>query len=1100
MTEVATETTASPCASEPDQSQATPSDHAAWLSWLLTHGGEVGRRVVETDWSDSPLGALEDWPTTLKVAASVCWGSTFPMLVLWGRDHLTLYNDASAPSLGADREPDALGKPAPAVWKETWAQVAPRVRRVLDGNGSQMAMDERMLFDRSVPEEEHFVSSAYSPILDDTATVRGVFCAFMETTSQVLAERRWNVLASLASELAPLTSVLEAGQRAVAVLQVNQGDHPLVALFDTDQPDEETRAQVALIDQGPTTGDWLTAATDVAHEAAQSCARVDRPSDPGVHAGVAALHAYPIVEADSDRPSLVLVVGHSRHRPWDLALSNYLGLCVSQLSAILTGLRQLSSERERSEGLAELDLAKSAFLANVSHELRTPLTLIAAPLHDALMNPALDDKTLRGSLQLAASNVNRLTRMVDAILDFSRMEAGRIKPALAELDVAALTRSLAASFEPAVVQAGLAYTMDVPDLPRSALLDHDMYERILLNLLANAVKYTPAGSIALTLRDRGDRFLLSVRDTGIGISAADQRRVFSRFEQLSPKPGARSSEGAGIGLAMVRELAELMDGSVRVRSRLGSGSLFTVELPYSSPSGGAPVEEGPRSVTRRDSSSFLTEMSSWQGIAEPVVAADPAPAPEPDDEHDDDGSARPRLLIVEDSPQMQRYLREVLSDQYRIEIAADGHAALEHIRRRLPAAVLSDVMMPGLDGIGLISQIREDPELATLPVLLLSARAGGQAAASGMDVGADDYITKPFSVAELRSRLAATISLAQARSSDAAWRRAVVGSLQEALLIADPDGAVTEVNDQFTALLGWSLAEGPFTPPYPWWPDPQTHPDEHARIARAHELIGQDQPMTGEFLLRHRDGGDVWATYWGTMVTTPQLGRTAIIKSIRDVTREHDSRRRRAAAVAVASEFAGATDLESVLSSAATGFGVLFDGVVTLRVMSGPQDVVFTESGVEELANLPQPVQELLTTPHPKPESAAVPVRGLLIATDVTGEAVCRTWIQFRAARTVLTDELIVGDLLAQALNLAVERLVAAQGSAERQANLERALESHRFIGQAIGILVERHRLTPAEAFGRLKTASQRRNIKLREIASRVIETGEDPDEAGGVR
>lgn len=1087
MTDAAAESAAAPCAPEPDESATTPTDHADWLAWLRTRGGAVGLRVAETDWVGTALGAIEDWPTTLKVAASLCWGSTFPMMVLWGRDHLTLYNDASAPSLGADRQPDSLGKPAPEVWKEAWAQVAPRVRRVLDGHGSQMALDERMLSDRAVAEEEHFVSSAYSPILDETAAVRGVFCVFMETTPQVLAERRWNVLASLASELAPLDSTLEAAQRAVAVLQVNQGDHPLVALFEADQPLDAAPVQVALIEQGPTPGDWLVAATNVAHEAAQACARVDHTAAPGVHPGVAALHAYPIVEADSDRPSLVLVVGHSRHRPWDIALSNYLGLCVAQLSAVLTGLRQLTSERQRSEGLVELDVAKSAFLANVSHELRTPLTLIAAPLHDALMNPAIQDEAVRHSLHVAASNVARLTRMVDAILDFSRMEAGRIRPSLSEMDVAGFTRSLAASFEPTIQQAGLTFAVDVPDLPRTALLDHAMYERMVLNLLANAVKYTPEGSIRLTLLDRGDRFVLSVSDTGIGISLADQRRVFSRFEQLSPQPGARSSEGAGIGLAMVRELAALLEGSVRVRSRPGSGSLFILELPYLPELEGESQEEGPRSVTPRDAASFLSEMSSWRGIGDQTLPADL--------EEDDPAPAHPRLLIVEDSPEMQRYLADVLSDQYLIELAGDGRTAMERIRRRRPDAVLSDVMMPVLDGIGLIREIRQDPELATLPVLLLSARAGGDAAASGLDVGADDYITKPFSVAELRSRLAATISLAQARSSDAAWRRAVVASLQEALLIADPDGLVRELNEEFTALLGWSLDDGPFTPPYPWWPDPLTHPDERARIARAHDLISKDQPMTGEYRLRRRDGGEVWASYWGTLVTTPELGRTAIIKTIRDVTREHDSRRRRMAAAGIASEFAGAPDLEHVLSAAVTGFSVLFDGLVTLRVLSGPQDVVFTESGVDELAHLPPTVREKLTAREPEAVSPGAPVRGLLIATESTGESGCRTWIQFPVARTVLTDELIVGDLLGQALNLAVERVVAAESFAERQANLERALESHRFIGQAIGILVERHRITPVEAFAQLKSASQRRNIKLREIAARVIETGEDPED-----
>ena len=900
-------------------------------------------------------------------------------------------------------------------------------------------------------------------------------------TEQASAGLRLVTLARLADDLALAKSPDEVAERAIAVLVESLADRDAIWLFDVIQPEYvDTPGAVALAAASPGVEQLTPAAHSLALEAVRSLQPEDLPrtDDPGA----GSLHAIPIIEPGQSQPSVVLVAARRPDVEDDQQFAAFLDLTAALIGAGLSGLRDLAVERQRSQTLLQLDAAKSAFLANVSHELRTPLALISGPIHDALTDPdhPLESHTTQ-RLLLVQSNVVRLARMVDAMLDFSRMEAGRIVPTLVALDVAELTRSLAVSFAPAIERAGLAFSTDIPDLPRLTALDRDIYERMVLNLLSNALKYTPRGSITIRLRDAGDRFAVSVTDTGIGIALKDHERVFQRFEQLPRQRLARSPEGAGIGLAMVKQLSELLGGSVTLRSTPGRGSEFTITLPYRSIDVVAPSEPEARSITPRGADSFLAEVASWEHPG----ATPPRPVSAEDD------SSRLRLLIVEDSADMGRYLSEVLSDEYAIELARDGLQALAAVRRSRPAAVLSDVMMPGLDGFGLVRELRNDPALHDIPVLLLSARAGQEAAAIGLEHGADDYLVKPFSVQDLRARLASNIRRAQDRTRDAAWRRAIVASLQEGMLIADSDGLVTEMNEAFTRLLGWSMADGPLRPPYPWWPSPEDEPEAYQRVSAAHHAISETTRMEGEYLLRRKDGAPVWASYYGMVVADPERGRTAVLKTLRDVTREHAAQQRRAAAARVTADFTDAADLTQVLETAVAGFGTLFDGEVTVEVVTGGSEMVFTATGPIAPDELDSAVRAQLSHPEASGD-ADTPVAGIRLApqSSVTG---CRAWVRFAFPRVVATDERIVGDILAQAFALALDRVVEVGELADRQGHLERAVESHRLIGQAVGILLERHKLTPAAAFTALKRASQDRNIKIRDLAQRVIETGLDP-------
>jgi PAS domain S-box-containing protein len=894
------------------------------------------------------------------------------------------------------------------------------------------------------------------------------------------ASLRLGILARLADAVALAEALDVVAHRAVAVLRQNDADHPEVWLMEVLAPGYAEQApRVAPAEPG---GPHAPAAHALAVAAVRSGRHEVHPL-PGSSSGLAELHACPVIEPGQAAPSHVLVVGVPRGAESDADFADYLEVAAAILGAGFSGLRELAVVRQQSETLRELDAAKSAFLANVSHELRTPLALIAAPVADLLAAPDVP-AAVKDRLVTTRASVVRLTRMVDAMLDFSRMEAGRIAPALEELDAAALLRSLAASFGPAIERAGLDFVVDLPDLPGPALLDRDIVERIVLNLLSNALKYTPHGAVILTVRDAGDAFEIAVSDTGIGIAVRDQERVFARFEQLSRHAQARSTEGAGIGLAMVRELSQLLGGSVELRSAPGRGSTFTVRLPYRPPL--AAAAGGLRSITPRGVEAFLAEANSWV----PTTAEEPADVPS--------GALRPgerpRLLVVEDGADLRRYLADVLGDTYDVEVATDGLQALSAARARRPDAVLSDVMMPGLDGIGLVAEIRADPALRDLPVLLLSARAGLDASTSGLEHGADDYLVKPFDVADLRARLASNIRRAADRSADASWRRAILASLHEAVVISDSDGLVTEFNEAFGRLVGWTMAEGPFRPPYPWWPDPEAEPEAFERIAQANRELFAGGRLDGEFLLRHKDGRAVWASYVGSVVEVPGRGRTAVLKTLRDVTREHAARERRQEAARISADFAAAEALDHLVGIAVDGLHALFDGDSTVQV-AGPGVVqTFTASGPIEVDLLPEAIALLLAGSGDEPASDE-PVAGILLVPPSASSGT-RAWVQFGTPRVVSTDEQIVGDMLAQAFALAVDRVLAVGELADRQANLEKAIDSHRLIGQAVGILVERHRFTPGQAFQELRAASQRRNVRLRELAQRVLETGLDPADA----
>ncbi|MEK8107572.1 ATP-binding protein [Micromonospora sp. M12] len=346
-------------------------------------------------------------------------------------------------------------------------------------------------------------------------------------------------------------------------------------------------------------------------------------------------------------------------------------------------------------------------------------------------------------------------QLVNTVLDFSRLESGRLAARYQPTDLAGYTARLASTFRSATDRAGLRLVVDCPPLPAPVFLDRDMWEKIVLNLVSNAVKFTFDGEIRVRVRAVDGRARLEVTDSGTGIVPDELPHVFERFHRVAGAR-ARTHEGTGIGLALVRELVEMHGGEVGLTSRVDEGSTFTVTIPFGS--GHLPVDRvaafGPLSAGEPEQARlYVAETALWTGVATtPEVDSRPTK-----------GDPAGRILVVDDNVDLREHVTRLLSPSWEVVTASDGLAALPLAREGGFDLVLTDVMMPRLDGFGLVSALRADPRTRHVPIVLLSARAGSAEAVAGLSVGADDYLTKPFTGQELIARVRANVELGQLR-------------------------------------------------------------------------------------------------------------------------------------------------------------------------------------------------------------------------------------------------------------------------------------------------------------------------------------------------
>lgn len=551
-------------------------------------------------------------------------------------------------------------------------------------------------------------------------------------------------------------------------------------------------------------------------------------------------------------------------------------------------------ERQRAEALAELDRAKTLFFSNISHEFRTPLTLSLAPLQDALSDRTHPlDPIHRERLELVHRNSLRLLKLVNTLLDFSRIEAGRMEAVYEPTDLATFTAELASVFRSAIERAGLQLMVDCLPLPELVYVDREMWEKIVLNLLSNAFKFTFKGEITVSLKteSRIERqaptsnidnltsdpqtltaeldlsisdlqrsssgleiptskletstseletssseletpplepqattsnlhVILQIHDTGTGIAPEHLPHLFERFYQVRGTQ-ARTHEGSGIGLALVHELVRLQGGTIKVSSTVGEGTCFTIALPFGTDH--LPQE---RIHTDRTQTSTAIDATCYVEEAERWLPADLDPPQPPlkrgestakvslvssvsGAERGDLGGSlesqadiilrSSKVLIVDDNADMREYLTRILSEYVQVEAVADGATALAAAQVQVPDLILSDVMMPGLDGFELLEALRADPCTREIPIILLSARAGEEAIVEGLEAGADDYLIKPFSAQELVSRVTTHLQMAQLRGEALQQERTMNRQKDEFISVVSH-----ELNTPLVSILGWT--------------------------------------------------------------------------------------------------------------------------------------------------------------------------------------------------------------------------------------------------------------------------------------------------------
>jgi signal transduction histidine kinase/serine phosphatase RsbU (regulator of sigma subunit)/DNA-binding response OmpR family regulator len=669
-------------------------------------------------------------------------------------------------TLGA-KYPWALGQPAARVWEEIWDDIGPRIETVM--TTGQATWDESLLLflERSGYVEETYHTFSYSPLTGDDGQVQGMLCVVTEDTERVIGARRLTTLRDLSSALAAATTEAEMFAAAQAPIAANAHSLPFTLTYLLDEDNRTARlamstgiraghpAAPAMIDISDSDAPWPVAEVAVGENVLidELPARfADLPTGawdvPPLQAMVVAL------EHPGDQlPYGVMIAGLNRFRPVDQPYRGYIDLIARQLAGGVTRARAFDAARRQTEELAELDRVKTAFFTNISHELRTPLTLLLGPTQDALDD---DREPLpagqRARLEVVERNAQRLLKQVNTLLDFSRLQSGRASASYEPLELGEYTAELAAMFQPTLERAGLSFTITCDAPAEAVYVDRDMWAKIVLNLLSNAFKATFDGGISVTLTAQADGVVLAVTDTGVGIEATQQARLFERFHRVAGA-ASRSYEGSGIGLALVAEFAALHGGTVAVTSTPGQGSTFSVRLPYGTDH--LPPEQVASDV-RADApqlaqygAGYLAETSRW--LDNDDAPDEPAP------------TGRRRMLVVDDNPDMRDYITGLLTPLYDVETAPDGAVALRQARAHPPDLVLTDVMMPELDGYGLLLALRADPRTTHVPVVMLSARAGDNAAVEGLEAGADDYLVKPFAARELLARVRANLELDRVR-------------------------------------------------------------------------------------------------------------------------------------------------------------------------------------------------------------------------------------------------------------------------------------------------------------------------------------------------
>ncbi|WP_153040570.1 chemotaxis protein CheB [Actinoplanes sp. TFC3] len=735
------------------------------LEWVFGGNGTQATRLRAVDWAATSIGPVEDWSPELQAIVRLVMAAGMSMGVQLGDDYTLVINDAAAATLG--RKPaEAVGRP----YFQTWPEMKPHLGPVFEAvHRGEMFFSEDALFefDANGRIEEKYYTSSFLPIVTSRG-IEGVFGPGVETTVNVLAARRMRTLATLAT-VPRARDVNDTFAALLAALEDNPHDVPFAVAYEINAMQKQaTLKGTVRVQSGSAIAPYVVDLqghrppwpfrevfeTGTALLVSDLAARFDTTSlGPGPDPTAEAL-VYPIAGSP---PGGMLVVGLNPRRVLDAPYRDFLDLLASQITAGILEAQAFTMSRRRAEALAEANRAKTELFSNVSHEFRTPLTLISGPLERALTQRAQLPDTVVRDLDVAQRSAQRLQLLVGSLLDMAQMEAKRLVPRFEEVDLAELTRSIVALFASAAEAAGVALAVDCPPLAATVAVDPEMWAKVVVNLMSNALKFTREGEIRVVLRARPQHAELVVSDTGVGIDEADQPYVFDRFFR-GGRTAPRSGEGSGIGLALARELVQLHHGRIRVRSGPGEGATFTVwiptfvrasksqALPREAPADVAALAEGALAWAHTPAESrSVVGASQLEGL-ETIRAA----------------TTGSRVLVVDDNVDMRTYIQQLFAATgWRVDTAADGDDAFTRLREQHVDIVVADVMMPKTNGLELVRRVRTDTELRRTPIVLVTARADESAAIDGLLAGANDYITKPFSARELVARVGVQIELSR---------------------------------------------------------------------------------------------------------------------------------------------------------------------------------------------------------------------------------------------------------------------------------------------------------------------------------------------------
>ena len=730
----------------------------------------MGQRIREFDWSSTSLGPVEGWPQSLRTCVRIMLTSRQPIWIGWGKDLIKLYNDPYK-DIVRGKHPWALGTPASIVWKDIWRDIAPMLQTVMEKDQGTYVESQLLIMERNGYPEETYYTFSYTPIPGDDGGTAGMICANTDDTDRIISERQLRTLTRLGKSLTGSKTNEDVISRTIETLKENRHDFPF-ALFRTIADNKATltlSTDPIAVENIVKKQIDLTADTELAQtmrKAIQS--RQLQVFDKAARKfGILPKGAWgvppeklivlPISQIAAKEPYGVLVVGMNPYRLLDEKYRSFFSLVSDQIATSFSNVHAMEEERKRSDALAAIDKAKTTFFSNISHEFRTPLTLLLSPVEDVLNDTGISREN-KARMEVAYRNAIRMQKLVNTLLEFSRIEAGRVEGRFQRVDICALTEDLASTFRSAIERADMRLNIVCHATDAEVYVDVEMWERIILNLVSNAFKYSTKGEIGVSTIHSDGMIHVAVSDTGVGIPTDQLERIFERFHRIENAEG-RSQEGTGIGLAMVRELVKIHSGTINVTSEVGKGSVFTVSIPvgkeHIAPDKVVKAEKELTSFKHSDA--FVQEALKW---ALPSTAESQVPS----HQHERATNAiRSKVLLADDNADMRDYLRRLLSEQFQVVTASDGEEAFNKTLETRPDLLLSDIMMPKLDGFGLLKKVRSHPEIKNTPVVFLSARAGDEAKVEGLHAGADDYMVKPFSARELMVRVSNHIRINQVR-------------------------------------------------------------------------------------------------------------------------------------------------------------------------------------------------------------------------------------------------------------------------------------------------------------------------------------------------